>query len=92
MSFLGGFYLYRVDPNTISIADATTDNAQSANITGVILFKDIGANGESQIIFGYFPIPQSVIQVGGKNPSQLELRNVQSYQRIYKYTEFRYTK
>jgi hypothetical protein len=73
MSFLGGFYLYRVDPNTITIADASDDKPQSADITGVILFKDIGVNGKSQIIFGYFPIPQTVMKPGGKNPSQLEL-------------------
>ena len=73
MSFLGGFYLYRVDPNTISIADASEDTPQSADITGVILFKDIGANGESQIIFGYFPIPQSVLKLGGKTPTQEDL-------------------
>ena len=73
MSFLGGFYLYRVDPNTITIADAADDRPQSADITGVILFKDIGANGESQIMFGYFPIPQSVMKLGGKTPTQEDL-------------------
>jgi hypothetical protein len=71
MSFLGGFYIYRV--GTITIADAAENKTQTGDITGVVLFKDIGANGDSQVIFGYFPIPENIIQPNGKKPSQAEL-------------------
>jgi hypothetical protein len=71
MTFLGGFYIYRA--GTITIVDATDSNPQSGDITGVVLFKDIGFNGESQVIFGYFPIPANILQIGGKKPSQAEL-------------------
>ena len=73
MSFLGGFYIYRVDPNTTTIADVTTDNPQSGEITGVVLFKDIGANGDAQVILGYFPISTNIMQIGGKKPSIAEI-------------------
>jgi hypothetical protein len=73
MSFLGGFYIYRIDPSTVPIKDATDINPQSAEITGIVLFKDIGANGESQVIFAHFPIPTSVLKIDGKKPSMADL-------------------
>ena len=49
MSILGGFYIYKVD------------SEGQSQITGTVIFKDIGINGEYYPIFGYFPIPTNVL-------------------------------
>ena len=64
MSILGGFYIYRAEAK-----DADPD------ITGVVIFKDIGSNDQHLIIFGYFPIPPNIMRLGTSKgqPSMADL-------------------
>ena len=65
MSILGGFYIYRT--TEIPISDALLKSkVQEPEITGIVLFKNIGSDDEEHIIFGYFPIPSKLLANKGE--------------------------
>lgn len=83
MSILGGFYIYRVNPNQPSIKEASDKNPQKAEITGVVLFKNIGSKDEPNIVFSYSEIPTSILS---SDPNiKKSLSDLAAFNRIHEF-------
>lgn len=72
MSILGGFYIYRT--SEIKIEDASIPE-----ITGIVLFKEIGSTDHPHVIFGYFPIPSKLLA----NKGDASIADVEAFNPIH---------